>query len=142
MIERGRNIGKRIREALKTATHRPTVEEIAERQSVLRGFVLEALDEIEEGQWFQIRSKIDEFHPVPPPGRFWGSGTQATKKDVLKTLNELKAEGLAASTTNIEWGPLSRTTPVERALWRRVRPETPPPTPPARADERSDEVVR
>jgi hypothetical protein len=114
-------------QAVRRATHRRSAEELAARESELRGYVLEALGQLGESEWPSIRSRIDKLHPVPQPGRFWGSGTQITPKGMLRLLSRMEEAKpkLVESWTVIDPPDEFRRTPYKRTLWKIAPQETP-----------------
>lgn len=107
-------------QAVRRAIHRPSAEELAARESELRGYVLEALGQLEKSEWPSIKSKIDALHPVPQPGRFWGRGTQITPKGMLQLLSRMEEAKpkLVESWTVIDPPNEFRRIPFKRTLWK------------------------
>jgi hypothetical protein len=105
-------------QALRKAIHRPSAEELAARESELRGYVLEALGQLGESEWPSIRSKIDALHPVPQPGHFWGRGTQITPKGMLRLLSGMEEAKLVISRSVIDPPNEFRRIPFKRTLWK------------------------
>lgn len=126
MIERGRGIVRKIGEIARTV--RPSAAERLAKNSLLREYTLEALGKLGEADWPKIKGEIDGSHPLPTPGRFWGSATNATPREMQRILRGLKDDKLVVSRRVRPESDLyssSRAIPPEIILWKLKPQETP-----------------